>query len=111
MPQDVRLGDWVLRASFRNAVAQPSEQDLRGHGGLTIRLGRDEYVVAGCGLTVTCSTAGAIAGIRSVRQGQFADGRPVPTRLPNGDERHQGRHLRIPGDTLDIQRVRLYRYR
>jgi hypothetical protein len=33
------------------------------------------------------------------------------SRLLNGDESHQGRHLRIRDDRFGIQRVRLYRYR
>jgi hypothetical protein len=34
----------------------------------------------------------------------------VPGRLLNGDESHQGRHLRIPEGKFGIQRVGLYRY-
>ena len=30
--------------------------------------------------------------------------------LLNGDESHQGRHLRLPEGKFGIQRVRLYRY-
>ena len=108
MPQEVRLGDYVLRVGFRNPFAP--EPDLRGHGGLIIRLGLDEYLVAGRGLIVTFSTPGAIAGIESVWEGHYEGGRWVGARLLNGDETHQGRHLRIPGDSFDIQRVRLYRY-
>ena len=53
---------------------------------------------------------GATAGIESIWEGTFADGRWVPGRLLNGDESHQGRHLRIPEGKFGIQRVRLYRY-
>ena len=35
---------------------------------------------------------------------------PVPGRLLNGDESHQGRHRRIPEGKFGIQRVKLYRY-
>jgi hypothetical protein len=77
---------------------------------LIIRLGADEYLVAGKGLIVTFSTEGATAGIESIWEGTFADGRWVSGRLLNGDESHQGRHLRIPEGRFGIQRVRLYRY-
>jgi hypothetical protein len=28
----------------------------------------------------------------------------------NGDQNHQGRHVRVPGDEYMIQRVKLYTY-
>jgi len=112
-PQDVRLGDYVLRVAFRNPFSQAPDQSIESHGGLIIQLGPDEYLVAGRGLTVTfaTSTAGAIAGIESIWEGHYVAGRWVRSRLLNGDESHQGRHLRIPDDRFGIQRVRLYRYR
>jgi hypothetical protein len=45
-----------------------------------------------------------LAGIESIWEGRFVGGRWVPGRLPNGDESHQGRHLRIPPDDFGIQR-------
>jgi beta-galactosidase GanA len=53
-----------------------------------------------------------LAGLDSVWEGSFdAHGVWVPGRLLNGDQTHQGRHVRLaPGD-FQIQRVRLYRYR
>ena len=86
-------------------------QKLERHGGLIIQLGADEFLVAGRGLTVTFAVAGATAGIESIWEGRYENGRWVRGRLLNGDENHQGRHLRIPLDDFGIQRVRLYRYR
>ena len=111
MPQEVRLGDYTLRVGFWNPFAQGPEQGIESRGGLIIQLGPDEYLVAGCGITVTFSTSGAIAGIESIWEGNYVKGRWVRGRLLNGDESHQGRHLRIPEDEFGIQRVRLYRYR
>jgi beta-galactosidase GanA len=108
-PQEVRLGDYVLRVEFLDPFG-PLEQKLESHGGLIIQLGPDEYLVAGRGITVTFSAAGATAGIESIWEGAYVDGRWVRGRLLNGDESHQGRHLRIPEDRFGIQRVRLYRY-
>jgi len=51
------------------------------------------------------------AGIESIWEGRFVGARWVPGRLLNGDESHQGRHLRIPPDDFGIQRLKLYRYR
>ena len=111
MPQSFRLGDYTLHVAFKGTSPEPAPQrKVEAHGGLIIRLGPDEYLVAGQGLIVTFSTEGATAGIESIREGSFVDGRWVPGRLLNGDESHQGRHLRIPEGKFGIQRVRLYRY-
>ena len=109
--QDVRLGDYALRVTFRDPWVPYAEQRLERHGGLIIQLGADEYLVAGRGLTITFSVPNATAGIESIWEGEYQGGRWVPHRLLNGDESHQGRHLRLPPDTFAIQRVRLYRYR
>jgi hypothetical protein len=89
------------------------------HGGaLFISLGPDEYLVAGSGaVTVTFSpnTPGPpIAGILSIDEGTYVDGRWVPGRRLNGDENGQGKFLRLGGGMSRngaIQRVKLYRYR
>jgi beta-galactosidase GanA len=53
----------------------------------------------------------AQAGIDSVWEGSFdKSGNWVSGRLLNGDQTHQGRHLRLAPGQFQIQRVRLYRY-
>jgi beta-galactosidase GanA len=55
---------------------------------------------------------GSLAGIDSAWEGSFnARGAWVAGRLLNGDQTHQGRHLRLAPGKPQIQRVRLYRYR
>jgi uncharacterized protein DUF5597/glycosyl hydrolase family 35 len=95
-------------------AAQPANRV----GALFISVGPDEYIVAGSGpLNVAFhpNTPGdPIAGILSIDEGTFVDGRWVPGRRLNGDENGQGRSLRLGGGTSrngPIQRVRLYRYR
>jgi hypothetical protein len=76
-------------------------------------MGPDEYLVAGSGLIVTFasnSTDDPIAGIASIDEGGFANGRWVAGRRLNGDEDHQGRHLRLVPGQFGIQLVKLYRY-
>lgn len=110
-PQSFQLGDYTLHVAFKPASPESAESKTEAHGGLIIRTGPDEYFVAGKGVIVTFSAANAIVGIESIREGTFVDGRWVPGRLLNGDESHQGRHLRIPDDKFGIQRLRLYRYK
>lgn len=35
----------------------------------------------------------------------------VPVRWLNGDQTHQGRHIRLPAGRVGVQRFELYRYR
>jgi beta-galactosidase GanA len=109
-PQDARLGDYTLHVSFVESFTPRDQQNVAAHGGLIIQLGPEEYLVAGRGLTVTFSADEGLVGIESIWEGRYADGAWKPGRLLNGDQSHQGRHLRLPSDEYGIQRVRLYRY-
>jgi beta-galactosidase GanA len=74
--------------------------------------GPDEFVFAGTGLTITFETGLATeVGILSVEEGRFVNGQWQPGRRLNGDQTHQGRHLRLPTGKFGIQRIKLYRYR
>jgi beta-galactosidase GanA len=107
-PQSVHMGNYTLNVVFRESA---EDRDTAARGGLIIQLGPDEFLIAGSGLIVTFETPGAIAGIESVWEGRYENGEWKPGRLLNGDQTHQGRHVRLPVDRFDIQRVRLYRYR
>jgi len=82
-------------------------------------VGPDEYVIAGSGIIVTFQAAPAsdpntpdeTAGTLSIQEGTYVKGRWVGGRWLNGDENHQGRHLRLPAGSFGMQRVKLYRYR
>ena len=107
-PQQVRLGGYTLNISFeRPSPDAPS-------GGLIVASASDEFIVAGTGLVVIFD-AGASGdqnvGILSVQEGKYANGQWVPGRWLNGDQTHQGRHLRLAPGKFDIQRIKLYRYR
>lgn len=109
-PTAVRLGDFTLNVRYDDPWTPRAQQTIASHGGLIIQLGPEEYLVAGQGLTITFATEGATAGIESIYEGAYIDGAWRPGRLLNGDESHQGRHLRIPPGQFGVQRVRLYRY-
>jgi beta-galactosidase GanA len=107
-PQQVRLGGYTLNITYE----RPSAEALSG--GLVIAVGPDEFVLAGTGLVVTfeANTPGdPIVGLLSVQEGKYANGQWIPGRWLNGDQTHQGRHVRLAAGKFDIQRVRLYRYR
>lgn len=131
-PQQLRLGTWIFHVSFERA-APPSLADglavvvgtensaLAGGGragaapagGLMITLADDEFLFAGIGVTITFASTepGQQAGILSVSEGRFVDGKWTHERWLNGDQTHQGRHVRLEPGRFCLQRVTLYRYR
>ena len=131
-PQQVRLGHWIFRVSFEraappqladglavvigtenSALAAGGRAGTAPAGGLMIALGDDEFLFAGIGLTITFAPAegGDQAGLLSVAEGRYVDGQWQHLRWLNGDQTHQGRHVRLEPGRFTLQRVKLYRYR
>jgi len=81
-------------------------------GGLIIAVAPDEFYVVGTGIVLTCepTSKGKRAGYISVDEGHFEGEKWIAGRRMNGDQDHQGRHVRIPGTEYSIQRVKLYTY-
>jgi beta-galactosidase GanA len=108
-PQQLRLGNYVLYITFD----KPSTQNPNVlSGGLVVAVGPDEYLFAGTGLTITFESPGStepLVGLLSVDEGKYVNGEWVAGRRLNGDQTHQGRHVRL--GSFGIQRVKLYRYR
>ncbi len=116
--QQVQLGSYTLSIShdYSWAWSSRSRESERWPrvGGIIISVGPDEYTIAGTGLIVTFAPnppVDMITGIASIQEGRYVNGRWIPERWMNGDQSHQGRHLRIPADSFGIQRIKLYRYR
>ncbi|MER7797554.1 DUF5597 domain-containing protein [Microbacterium sp. NPDC096154] len=127
-PHRVRLGDLQLRATFERTIAPsladgvlneagdaPSDLTALPAGAIAIRTGPDELVVAGTGTTLTfhdTTPQGDTVGILHCEEGGLDDSGTWRTlRRLNGDETHQGRHLRLPPGRITLQRITLYRYR
>jgi beta-galactosidase GanA len=115
--QEVNLGNYTLNVSHDYTwewASKPSKSESWPRvGGIIILVGPDEYVIAGSGIIVTFtsnSPAEPIVGIASIDEGTYVNGRWVAGRRLNGDESHQGRHLRLPNGHFGIQRIKLYRY-
>jgi len=88
-------------------------------GGLIIAIAPDEFYVAGTGfvMTFTPKVNNKKAAFISVDEGKFVrmdsdreNGVWKPGRRMNGDQDHQGRHVRIPANDHSIQHVKLYTY-
>src|SRR3989441_12071333 len=115
-PQKVRLGGYALNVTYER-LASPSQNTQTPDaisGGLVISVGPDEFIFAGTGLIITFETetpSDVIVGILSAQEGKYVNGQWAPGRWLNGDQTHQGRHVRLVPGKFDIQRVKLYRYR
>ncbi|HYW70473.1 MAG TPA: DUF5597 domain-containing protein [Pyrinomonadaceae bacterium] len=112
-PLKINLQGYTLNVSYDQPAAAASAADAVS-GGLAIATAPDEFVFAGRGLTITFDDAAAAnttIGLLSVQEGQYVDGKWQPGRWLNGDQTHQGRHVRLPPGTFGMQRVKLYRYR
>ena len=113
-PQEATIGRYRLNVSFPNQWGPTTDAEVDKRGGLVIQLAEDEFLVAGRGIIVTfqdASGAGEQVGFEKLTEGTFDKGRWQEGRWLNGDESHQGRHVRLEGDAFTIQRVKLYRYR
>jgi hypothetical protein len=131
-PQKIKVGNYILEATFmkpRTApLTQPTPIPPNTFGSaIFIASGPDEYYVAGSGIILTFSPATPgppMAGLATVEEGSFVNGRWVPGRLMAGDSTEEGESIRIPwapGSWVPvyrqrsspdaIQRVTLYRYR
>jgi beta-galactosidase GanA len=80
---------------------------------MILQLSAEEFAVVGMGVTLTFAPADGKGkvGIDRVQEGRFTnDGTWVGGRWLNGDETHQGRHVRLHDGRWTVQRVTLYRY-
>jgi len=110
-PQRLVLNGYVLSVTYDKASEADSPAPLSG--GLVIATGPEEFLIAGTAMTITFETdqaAPQIVGLLSVDEGQFVNGEWKARRRLNGDQTHQGRHVRINPGKFEIQRVKLYRY-
>lgn len=114
-PQVRVIGGYRFTIAFADIERPVMTPETAGYGGMVIQTGSNEYLIAGQGITVTFAGTGdgpPLAGIERAEEGVFdADGRWIRGRVLNGDQTHQGRHIRLPPGQWGIQKLRLYRYR
>jgi beta-galactosidase GanA len=110
---NIDLGNYVLTITHAyNLPWAPKTNDWPLVGGIIIALPNDEFYVGGTGLVITFQPKNELrAGILRVDEGKFTNGVWKPGRRMNGDEDHQGRHLRIDINDYRIQRIKLYQYK
>lgn len=114
--QQWKGGQYVLSIAHDYSLGwSPAAKDTAWpqSGGIIIQTGEDEFIIAGTGMVVTFTALDKsyIAGILQSDEGVYIEGKWQPGRRMNGDQDHQGRHIRIAAGEWGIQRVKLYRYR
>lgn len=112
----VRLGNYefTFNHSYKlgwEAEAKNETWDMAG--AIIIQTGNKEFYVAGNGFYVTFKNIkdpNLKVGILKVDEGVFENMKWKIIRHLNGDQTHQGRHLRIFKENYNIQRLELYDY-
>jgi hypothetical protein len=109
------LGGIEFTVTFIDPWKPREKQTVGDHGGMLIHAGGEDFWFAGSGITVTFKGADGgppLVGIDIAEEGVFDEkGEWKPGRRLNGDQTHQGRHIRLPPGTTQTQKVRFYRYR
>jgi beta-galactosidase GanA len=112
-PIKATLGGIEFTVTFIDPWTPKDQQTIANHGGMLIHSGED-FWFAGQGITVTFKgeePGGPKLGIELAEEGVFdAHGQWIAGRRLNGDQTHQGRHIRLPPGKPQIQKVRLYWY-
>ena len=87
---------------------------------IILRLDEEDYLTVGSGVVITYTDVKADKtwrqgdtriGLAKCESVKIEDGELHIKRHLNGDQTHQGRHVRIPVGLFDIQHFRLYRYK
>ena len=114
-PAKTTIAGFEVTVTFIDPWTPRDQQTIANHGGMLIHAGGEDFWFAGQGITVTFKGTGdgpPLVGIDLAEEGVFdVQGKWQPGRRLNGDQTHQGRHIRLPPGKPQIQRVRLYRYR
>lgn len=111
----IQLGGYQIIAKHDYTLGwSPNSKDETWpvSGGMIICTGEGEYFVAGEGIVLSFPPANerTLVGIETIDEGTFESGIWKPVRKLNGDQSHQGRHLRIETDEPGIQYLKLYKY-
>lgn len=109
----VKMGNYQITVSHDNTLNwnEESKDSVWGtSGGLIIQMGTDEFIIAGTGIVATFINLdnNLVSNIATADEVKYVNGMEQLGRRMNGDQDHQGRHIRIELNHWNIQKVRLY---
>jgi hypothetical protein len=124
LPKEVTMNNYHLTIDheYRLGWSAGAKNDTWPSAGcVIISVAPDEFYVAGTGVVITFTSTieNKRAGFLNIDEGKFQNARLtdsvgqekwIPGRRMNGDQDHQGRHVRIPMGDFSIQHVKLYTY-
>ena len=107
--------EFTVRHSYTLGYEKDSGKDTWNMtGAIFVQTGDDEFYIAGSGIVVTFRNLvnpSLNVGILKDEEGRFENYNEWKViRYMNGDQTHQGRHIRIFSDDYSIQRFELYNY-
>ena len=107
------MGKYQVDVSHYNTMSWASEAKdsiWTNTGGIVLQIAADEFLVAGTGMVVVFNNIdkSLVTNIISADEVSYKNGVAVKGRRMNGDEDHQGRHVRFPVGEWGIQKVKLY---
>ncbi len=110
------LGDYTFEARHSHVLGYEGtsrNETWIPAGAILVQTADNEFFLAGSGVVLTFSRPEkpeTITGILKADEGWFDNGKWKVYRHLNGDQTHQGRHIRIFLDDFSIQRFELYDY-
>lgn len=112
-----RLGNYEFTAKHSYTLGyEPNAQndEWESTGAIIVQTGENEFYLVGSGVVLTFENINnpeLNVGILKAEEGKFIDNKWEVVRHLNGDQTHQGRHIRILlDDGYLIQRFELYNY-
>ncbi|HEX7494044.1 MAG TPA: DUF5597 domain-containing protein [Bacteroidales bacterium] len=107
--------EFTIRHSYTLGYEPEAREKLWVPGGaVIIQTGENEFYIAGSGVVVTFRNLNEpelSVGILKTEEGQFNNNQWTVIRHLNGDQIHQGRHIRIFKRDFSILRFELYNYK
>lgn len=113
----VNLGryEFTVKHSYTLGYEPGSKDTLWTPGGaIIIQTGENEFIVAGTGVVITfknLANPDLNVGILKTEEGRFDNDQWRVIRHLNGDQTHQGRHIRIFKNEFSVLRFELYNYK
>lgn len=111
-----QLGDYefTIKHSYTLGYEAGSKNDVwESAGAIIIQTNENEFYIAGSGFVATfknLKNPNLTVGILKVDEGKFENNKWKVIRHMNGDQTHQGRHVRAFINDFSIQRFELYNY-